>query len=268
MRAGVLALLAALLAAPVRAAPVDRYPDVARAYWLELDGRPLWAGQADRRLPMASLTKLMTALLVSERAEPGAIVTVGRGALGETGARLGLRAGERIRAGDLLVAALLRSANDACRALADWHGGDQARFVAMMNRRAAAMGLRNTRFSDACGHDAPGQFSSARDLARLARAALARDDIAAAARLPEYRFRTLGGRQFRVRNTNALIGRYAGARGLKTGYTPAAGRCLVAVAGRDGHEVLAVLLHAPERWWDSVGLLELAFDEAGRLPPP
>jgi D-alanyl-D-alanine carboxypeptidase (penicillin-binding protein 5/6) len=71
-----------------------------------------------------------------------------------------------------------------------------------------------------------------------------------------------------VRSTNALLGQFPGAIGLKTGFTPGAGRCLVALAERDGHEVLAILLHAPDRWWDTVGLLELAFDQARRNPPP
>lgn len=264
-------LLALSLAAPAMArppAPPDAFPQVARAYWVELDGRPLWAGQPDRRLPMASLTKLMTALVLAEQADLSATVAIGPGVARETGTRIGLRPGERVLAADLFDAMLVRSANDACRALADWHGGDQAAFVARMNQRAASLGLRDTRFGDACGHDLPDQYSSARDLAVLARAVLAVPRIADAARKPEVAFATAGGRRFTLRNTNALLGRFDGARGLKTGYTPGAGRCLVALAERDGREVLAVLLHAPDRWWDTVGLLELAFDEAARTPPP
>lgn len=264
MRALALAWLLLLASPFATATPKDAYPDVARAYWVELDGKPLWAGQPDRRLPMASLAKLMTALLIAERADLDTRVTISRGAQQETGSRLGLRTGDSVRAGDLLTATLVRSANDSCRALADWQGGDQTRFVAMMNARATKLGLRNTRFADACGHDGPAQYSSARDLAVLARAAMKQTAIVDAARLPEFRFRSGAGRVYSFRNTNALIGRYEGARGLKTGYTPGAGRCLVALADRDGHEVLAILLHAPERWWDSVGLLELAFDEAKR----
>lgn len=264
-------LLAVPIAAPAMArppAPPDAFPQIARAYWVELDGRPLWAGQPDRRLPMASLAKLMTALVLAEQADLSATVDIGPGVARETGTRIGLRPGEQVLAADLFDAMLVRSANDACRALADWHGGDQAAFVVNMNQRAAALGLRDTRFGDACGHDLPDQYSSARDLAVLARAVLAVPRIADAARKPEVAFATAGGRRFRLRNTNALLGRFDGARGLKTGYTPGAGRCLVALAERDGREVLAVLLHAPDRWWDTVGLLELAFDEAARTPPP
>lgn len=268
LRAAGLALWLACTCATAAVAPVvpeDAFPQVARAYWVEVDGQPLWAGAPDTRLPMASLTKLMTALLIAEQADLDATVTVSAGTGRETGTRLGLRPGERVAARDLFTAMMVRSANDACRALADWQGGDQATFVAAMNARARTLGLTNTHYADACGHDSPQQFSSVRDLALLARAALAEPEIVAAAQLREHRFTTLAGRAFHARTTNALLGRLDGARGLKTGYTPGAGQCLVALVERDGTEVLAVLLHAPDRWWDSVGLVELAFEE-GRRP--
>ena len=262
-----LAIAAACLLAPCVGAqalptPDDAFPGVARAYWVEIDGRPTWAGASTERLPMASLTKLMTALLLSEGADLEAMVTVGAGTVSETGSRIGLRLGERAKARDLFVVMMVRSANDACRALADWHAGDQVRFVEAMNARARLLGLRDTRFADACGHDAPTQYSTARDLAVLARAAMARPDVAEAAQRRDYAFATQAGRRFQVRTTNALLGRFDGATGLKTGYTPGAGRCLIALAERDGVQVLAVMLDAPDRWWDTVGLLELAFDEA------
>lgn len=264
-------LLALLLAGSAPAAPVgaptDAYPDIARAYWVEVDGQPVWSGRPDARLPMASLTKLMTALLVAESADFDAVVTIGRSAANETGTRIGLTAGERVRARDLFTAMLVRSANDACRALADWQAGDQVAFVARMNARAAAMGMRNTHYTDACGHDDAQQYSSVRDLATLAHAAIRQPAILAAAARREFRFKSLDGRSHGARSTNALLGIVAGAQGLKTGYTPGAGRCLVALAERDGVQVLAVLLHAPDRWWDSAGLLELAFKRARPATP-
>jgi len=257
-------------APPVAAAPAsavippDAFPQIARAYWVEVDGVPLWAGQPDRRLPMASLTKLMTALLIAETADLEATVTVSAGTGRETGTRIGLRPGEQAKARDLFAAMLVRSANDACRALADWHGGDQDTFVKAMNLRAWQLGLKDTRFADACGHDAPTQYSSVRDLARLAHAALQEPEIVAAAALTKFEFTTVGGRRYAMNASNHLLGRFEGATGLKTGYTPGAGRCLIAVAERDGRRVIAVLLHAPDRWWDSVAVLELAFEEAPR----
>lgn len=266
-----LAAVALLACAAARAAePVDRFPDVAAAYWVEVDGRPLWAGQADRRLPMASLAKLMTALLAVEQGGLDDWAEVSAAAAAETGSRIGLRRGERVSRRDLLLAAFVRSANDACRALADAVGAaggardpTQA-FVARMNTRAAALGLADTHYSNPCGHDDAAQYSSARDLAALSRAVLAEPLLAEAAQQRELRLTTAAGRVLAMRTTNPLLDGLPGARGLKTGTTPAAGRCLVAYVERGGRRVLVVLLHAPQRWWDSVGLVELAFD----APPP
>lgn len=222
------------------------------------DGKLLWAGAADVRLPPASLAKMMTALLALERGAPERVVTVGRGALKATGTRIGLKPGEQLTAGDLLAATVVRSANDACRALADELSPD---FVARMNARAMALGMRDTQFADPCGHDREGQYTTASDLARLAEAVIGHPEYLRLATVERMSVRTAdGGRSFALRNTNALIGRYPGAIGLKTGYTEGAGNCLVALAERDGVRVLAVLLNSPNRWWNAVGLLNSAFD--------
>ena len=262
-----LAALALLACASAPAAPPpDRFPDVAAAYWVEVDGRPLWAGQADRRLPMASLAKLMTALIAVEAGDLDAWAAVSAGAAAETGSRIGLRRGERVTRRDLLLAAFVRSANDACRALADAIGADtDARdatgaFVTRMNARAASLGMADTHYANPCGHDDPAQYTSARDLVALSHAVLAEPVLADAAQRRELRLVTAAGRVLSMRTTNPLLDGLRGAQGLKTGTTPAAGRCLVALAERDGRRVLVVLLHAPDRWWDSVGLVELAFD--------
>lgn len=228
---------------------------------MERDGRLLWAGHEHDRLPPASLTKLMTALLVLEQGHLDDVVTVGRAAARETGTRIGLREGERLRVSDLLVAAVVRSANDACRALADHVSGD---FVALMNRRAAELGMKDTRFLDPCGHDREGHYSSAADLLRLAHEVMRQPEYLRLARLPKARIESAAGRRFRFSNTNALIGRYEGAIGLKTGHTSAAGNCLVALAERDGMRVLVVVLNAPNRWWNTAGLLDRAFQAASQ----
>lgn len=170
-----------------RATPVDAYPDVAAAYWVQIDGRPLWAGHADERLPMASLAKLMTALVAVEAGGLDARADISANAAAETGTRLGLRRGERARRGDLLKATLVRSANDACRALADAIGASidpqrpTAAFVARMNARAQMLGLSNTHYANPCGHDDPAQYTSARDLAALSRTVLADATLAGVA---------------------------------------------------------------------------------------
>jgi D-alanyl-D-alanine carboxypeptidase (penicillin-binding protein 5/6) len=256
-----LVLAVACLVSGAARAVDDPYPWIASAYVVKRDGVLLWAGQPDARLAPASLAKLMTALLALERGRLEEPVTVGRGVLQATGTRIGLKPGERLSAGDLLTATVVRSANDACRALADHIGGKL--FVQAMNQRAAALGLANTRFADPCGHDRDGQYSSAADLVRLAEEVMRHDEYLRLARLERATIRTLdGGRSFALRSTNALLGRYPGAIGLKTGHTEGAGNCLVALAERDGVRVLAVLLNAPNRWWNAAGLLDRAFSAA------
>lgn len=245
--------------------PGDPFPGVAHGYVVEVDGVARWGFAADTPLPPASLTKLMTALVVvaaKGAALDGADVTVSPHAAATGGARLGLRAGEAMRAGDLLAAMLVRSANDACVALAEWTAGSERAFVAMMNARAAAMGLAHTHFVDACGFDAPGHESSARDLAALVRAFMGVPRLAASARTESLVVRTRAGRSMRVANTNALLGRVPGVIGAKTGYTSRAGRCLAVVAERNGVRVVAVVLGADDRWWDAAAMVERAFDAA------
>jgi len=255
-----IACLAAGEAASAPSTVEDPYPWIASAYLVKRDGVVLWAGQENARLAPASLTKLMTALIALERGKLDEPVTVGRGVLQATGTRIGLKPGEKLSARDLLAATVVRSANDACRALADHLHGKN--FVRVMNDRAAALGLANTRFADPCGHDRQGQYTSAADLVVLAEQVMRHDEYLRLARLERITFKTLDGRAFTLRNTNALLGRYPGAIGLKTGHTEGAGNCLVALAERDGVRVLAVLLNAPNRWWNAVGLLDRAFAAA------
>ncbi|MBU0621483.1 MAG: D-alanyl-D-alanine carboxypeptidase [Gammaproteobacteria bacterium] len=240
----------------------DPFPQVAESYLVEINGETIWERHIGKRLPPASLTKLMTALLVLEQAKLQEIVQVSQAASLETGSRLGLKAGERLHVEDLLAATMLQSANDACHALADHIGGSEAAFVIQMNRRAQQLGLLDTQFRNACGHDAVGHYSTAANLARLARELLKLPQIVPLASQQRSTISTLEGKQYPLSNKNALIGRYDGALGLKTGYTAKAGTCLVALARRDGHEVLLVMLHGKDRWWDAADILDLAFDHA------
>ena len=256
-------VLAAWLAGGAAHAVDDPYPWIAGAYLVKRDGVVLWAGQPDARLAPASLAKMMTALIAIERGKLDEPVTLGRGVLQATGTRIGLKPGERLSAGDLLTATVVRSANDACRGLAEHLGPSRNAFIVKMNERAAALGMSNTRFADPCGHDRPNQYTSAADLVRLAEEVMKHREYMRLARLERVSLKTLdGGRTFALRNTNALLGRYDGAIGLKTGHTEGAGNCLVALAERDGVRVLAVLLNAPNRWWNAVGLLDRAFAAA------
>ncbi len=250
-----------LVAGCAAAGAADPFAIDARAYLVEVNGQPRWQREADTPLPPASLTKLMTALLVLEDGDLDRVVTVSAAAARPHGTRIGLRAGERYKAADLLAAALVASANDACAALAG--NGDEHAFVQRMNRRAAELGLKRTRFRNACGFDAPGHLSTARELAVIAKAVLRFPDVARTVALPRVAIRPAGGaRVLAAASTNALIGNYAPAAGVKTGYTAQAGPCLIALGRQPGAEVLLVMLNARNRWWDAIGLFEHGFDKA------
>lgn len=258
----------ALLAAAARAAdaaPPDPFPRAGRSYLVARNGAELWARAPDLALPPASLTKIMTALVALEAGlPPDAPVLVSARAARETGSRAGLRAGDAITLTDALTATLVSSSNDACLALAERVGGDAERFVERMNERARDLGLAGTRFRNPCGHDAPGHRSSARDLLLLTRAALALPEFRRTVALEQATVRTRAGRVLSLRTHNVLLGRVRGVQGVKSGYTNGAGRCVVALAERDGVEVLLVLLDAPDRWWTAAALLEAAFEEGGK----
>lgn len=244
----------------------DPFPQVARSYLVEVDGEVLWEKQTAQRLPPASLTKLMTVLLVLEQNQLQTTVNIGKAATRETGSRLHLKKNERFLVQDLLAATLMQSANDACHALADHVLGSEAAFVKLMNRRAQELGLSDTHFQNACGHDAPRHLSTATDLARLAHELLKHPEVITITSQTKSSITSTEGNSYKVSNKNALIGRYPGALGLKTGYTPSAGKCLIAYAKRKDKEVLLVMLHGQDRWWDAVDILDLAFEHATHTP--
>lgn len=235
---------------------VDRFPGVASAYLLSIDGQPTWGAAIDRPLPPASLAKLLTAHTLLQGAwQPAAVVRVSAAAAAIEGSRVGLRAGEQLTADDLLTAMLVRSGNDACLALVEHAAGSLAAFLPRLEATARGLGLTATRITHPCGLDAAGMSSTARDLLRVAERSLDEPRIALRGRAMEARIRTVAGRELRFHNSNALIGRDPDAVGLKSGYTARAGRCLIAVAERDGHRVILVMLHADERWWAASNLL-------------
>ena len=251
------AALLALLVATATHAVENPFPRAADAYVVKRDGRLIWAADADVRHAPASLTKMMTALLVLERGQLDEPVVVTRAASRERGSRIGLRAGDQVRRRDLLAATIMHSANHACHALADDVGPT---FIARMNQRAQALGMKNTQFLDPCGWDKPGHYSTATDLARLAEVVMQNTEYQHLARMRSTEVRTVDGRRrFHVRNTNHLLGRYSGTLAGKTGTTGAAGYCLVALAERDGVRVTVVLLNSPRRWTLAPRLMDRAF---------
>lgn len=254
-------LLALLATAPSAApAPADRFPAAAPSYVVAIDGQVRWQRDVDTPRPPASLTKILSAIVLLEAGwDPARVVTVSPRAGSLEGTRLRLKAGEQLRAGDALTAMVVASANDACLALAEDAAGSVEAFVDRLNARAAALGLAGTHYGNPCGLPQAGHVTTARDLLRMADRAMALPEFARRASLAEAELVTLGGRHIRIRTTNMLLGRLPGVTGVKTGYARVAGKCLVARAERDGTRVDVVLLGAPDRWWTAAALIEEAF---------
>jgi D-alanyl-D-alanine carboxypeptidase (penicillin-binding protein 5/6) len=262
-----LSLLAALALGSAPAARAEDPPAVKARGVLVADassGELLYARKDDRRVPMASITKIMTALLTLERTDPDDRVTISESAptIGES--TIHLRPGERLRVRDLLTAALVQSANDAAFALAAHVAGSVERFVRLMNRRARELGLEDTRYVRPDGLDVPGHYSTASDAFRLAQAAMEHGLFRRIVRLRDPRI--AGGRV--LHTWNDLLRMFPGTIGVKTGHTDAAGWSQVAAATRDGVTIYAVVLGGPTRARrnaDLVALLEWAFGEYGRV---
>jgi D-alanyl-D-alanine carboxypeptidase (penicillin-binding protein 5/6) len=243
----------------------DPYHRSASAYAAVLDGELLWGSNLDVRRAPASLTKLLTALVVLDSDwQPDALLSVSHDAAHTKHPRAGLRTGESIRADDALTAMLMHSANDACLVLAEHAAGSLDAFAARMNARAAALGMQDSHFVHPCGFDADGQYSTVNDLLRLAKAAHGDPRIAQIAAQEQATIYTASGRGLAFRNTNQLLGRLGGVVGLKTGYTQHAGHCLIAVAEQSGHRVWLVLLDSPRRWWTAHRIITDAFATAER----
>jgi D-alanyl-D-alanine carboxypeptidase len=202
-------------------------------------GRVLWMHRAHAKRPIASLTKLMTALLAAPGAQPHGRFTITTAMTGAPGYTLGLRAGQRVSVRDMLAGTLIASANDAANALAVHRAGSIGRFVGMMNRQAARMHLADTRYSNPSGIIDQGNHSSAWDVGELARAVLQRPALRHLVGSKAYR--PSGGAPYV--NGNHLLWTYTGALGVKTGQTALSGNCLAAAAERHGHTVIAVELN-------------------------
>ena len=219
-------------------------------------GEVIYSHNIEERLPMASTTKIMTALLLCEYGNFEREITVTAEMLRVEGSSMGLLAGDRVTLHDLLYGLLLASGNDAANVVAFVLGGTVNGFAKLMNERAAELGLKNTHFVTPSGLDADGHYTTAYDLAMLTRYALSNEEFAKAVASksavlnygnPPYR-RTLT-------NHNKLLKTYEGAIGVKTGFTKKAGRCLVSAAEEDGKKVIAVTLNDPDDWNDHKNML-------------
>ena len=219
-------------------------------------GRVLYEYDAHRPRLIASTTKLMTALVAAERAEDlEQVVTVKGEWLGSEGSSIYLQAGEEITLRGLLYGLLLQSGNDAAMVIACHLAGSEEAFAALMNEKAAQLGMKNSSFVNASGLNDDNHYSTAYDMALLAQACLRNETVA---EICATRSITIGTRTFV--NHNKLLHRYEGCVGMKTGFTEKAGRTLVSAATRDGQTLICVTLNDGDDWNDHEQLLDYGFE--------
>lgn len=227
-------------------------------------GQVYFAKNHTRRAAPASLTKIMTAVVAVENGSLDDVVTVdSKSASVSMGSIIDLRKDEKITLGELLTAALVSSANDSTVAIACHVGGSHARFITMMNTKAVALGLLNTRFANTNGYHDPNHYTTAYDLAKLTRYALGHPKINELVQTREATIHWTDppDREKKLKNSNRLLfGDYEGIDGVKTGTTPLAGNCLVASATREGRRLIAVALHSNDRYRDCINMFDYGFE--------
>ena len=209
---------------------------------------------ADRRLPMASTTKILTALVILEEENLDEIITVPKQAEGTEGSSVYLKAGDKISIRDLLYGLMLRSGNDCAVTLALYHSGSIPNFARAMNDKALSLGAENSHFVNPHGLPNEKHYTTARDLALISAAAMENETFR---EIVSTKFYEPQGWQ----NKNKMLWNFEGALGVKTGFTVRAGRCLVSAAERNGMTVVCVVLNSPQMFERSEELLENAFQD-------
>ena len=219
-------------------------------------GRVIYEKSADERSLIASTTKIMTALVVCQQCNVLDRVRIPKEAVGIEGSSMYLKEGEILTVQELLYGLMLQSGNDAAVALAIYCGGTVEGFAELMNDKARSLGLEGSHFVNPNGLDAPGHYSTARDLATLA--AYAMEDPIFAQTVSTKSIQ-IGDRY--LTNHNKLLWQVEGAEGVKTGFTKAAGRILVSSASRQGRRLICVTINAPDDWRDHAALYQQGFDD-------
>lgn len=250
------ALFAVILAMPFGdgiKASADGIAEIA----MELEsGKILYCRNADVRLPMASTTKIMTALIIAEDCDLSEVITVPEAAVNVEGSSIYLKRDEPISIKDLLYGLMLRSGNDAATALAIHHSGTVEKFVDKMNERAEELGATDTRFANPSGLPDDNHYTTAKDLCNVARAAMSNQIVKEIVSTKNY------SGDFRCfTNKNKLLSSFEGANGVKTGYTKAAGRCLVSSAVRDNMDVVCVVLNCYDMYERSAEIIDDCFEK-------
>lgn len=230
----------------------------------------LYGKNINQRLPLASLTKIMTAVVVLENMELDEEILISKSAaeIGENA--MGLTAGEQVSVEDLLYGLILHSGNDAAEALAQGSQFQREDFVHLMNKKAESLGLSNTRFTNPSGLEGDGlQYSTARDLLILTRLALLDDEFVKVSSTVTHEIpHTHDHKYFFLNNQTNLLTTYPGVKGVKTGYTEEAGMCLVTYLEYKGHKIVAVLLNSENRRQEMKDLLDYSLHKLGVPPPP
>ena len=260
------ALLAAIvmfsLSGNTQAEPERDTVDVSAGGVMLMDARThkvLYAKTAHEKLPMASTTKIMTAILAIEAGNLDALVTVPQEAYGVEGSSMYLRLGEQISMRDLLYGLMLVSGNDAAVAIAVHVGGSVEGFAALMNAKAASLGAHNTHFVTPNGLPDPDHYTTAYDLALIACYAMQNETFREIVGTTYYQT-TTGEIARTVKNKNKILWEYEGGNGVKTGYTMAAGKCLVFAAEREGMQLVGVVLNCPDMFPSAKRLLDYGFE--------
>ena len=239
-------------------------PDVSAASAILVDavsGQVLYAQSADTPRPMASTTKIMTALLFCERVPDDAIVTASKYASETRESSLHLKPNEKLTAHDLLRAILMRSANDGCVAAAEHVAGSETAFVALMNARAAQLGAAHTHFTNPHGLHNKNHYTTARDLATIARTAIREPRINEVVKMEHtYIARSMDKFDVGMRNHSHFLGHFPGADGIKTGYTVPAGHCYVGSATQNDWRLITVVLKSKDYVKDTAALMQWGFE--------
>ena len=224
------------------------------------DGSVLYEKDADTPRPMASTTKIMTAVVALESCDVNEIIEIADEAVGVEGSSIYLQKGERMTLLELLYALLLQSANDAAVAIAVGVGGSVGNFADMMNEKATSLGLTSTHFENPNGLDADGHVTTARELALLTAYALKNPIFAEIVATYKRKFSGPNGTVRLVVNHNKLLNMYDGCVGVKTGFTKKSGRCLVSAACRESLTLVSVTLSAPDDWRDHTAMLNYGYE--------
>lgn len=226
----------------------------------------LYSKNADARLPMASTTKIMTALIAIENSQLETLVNISDKAIGTEGSSLYLKHGESMTMEDLLFGLMLRSANDAAAAIAYEISGSIEAFAEKMNEKALTMGLKDTHFTNPHGLDNNSHYTTARELAIITGEALKNDVFLKIVSTKKHIIKNADGEARLLINHNKLLNMYENTIGVKTGFTKKSGRCLVGAAERDGVRLITVTISAPDDWNDHIALFNYGFKKLKAEP--